>query len=189
MIRKRIIGEAMSRFRRYGIKSVSMEQIASALRISKRTIYEHFKSKEAILSAGMSAEIRDLQAALDEAESRCGTPVESLAAFSDRVFLINEDICPAFLKEITHYPVVHEIILDMGKRLSARSRRLLLAGIKEGYFKAGSDYTLLSSLFLEQTAGMKPALRKTVFLTLMRGISTPKGLEELDRITNETKSF
>ena len=42
----------------YGIKSVSMDELASSLGISKRTIYENFKDKEDILNS-LLIKIRD----------------------------------------------------------------------------------------------------------------------------------
>ncbi len=48
-IKERIIVKAGDLFFQYGIKSVSMDELASSLGISKRTIYKNFKDKEEIL--------------------------------------------------------------------------------------------------------------------------------------------
>ena len=45
-LKERIIKEAGALFYQYGIKSVSMDDLASSLGISKRTLYENFKDKE-----------------------------------------------------------------------------------------------------------------------------------------------
>lgn len=44
-----IIDKAQNLFYRYGIKSITMDFIASELRISKRTLYENFKNKEELI--------------------------------------------------------------------------------------------------------------------------------------------
>lgn len=44
-----IMNKASSLFTSYGIKSVSMDSIASSCKISKKTIYKHFKTKELLL--------------------------------------------------------------------------------------------------------------------------------------------
>ena len=48
-IKERIIAKAGDLFFQYGVKSVSMDELAFSLGISKRTIYENFKDKNEIL--------------------------------------------------------------------------------------------------------------------------------------------
>ncbi|MBP5328237.1 MAG: TetR/AcrR family transcriptional regulator [Bacteroidales bacterium] len=47
--RKKIVETAIDMFNKYGCKSVTMDQIASTLHISKRTLYENFDNKETLL--------------------------------------------------------------------------------------------------------------------------------------------
>jgi AcrR family transcriptional regulator len=44
--RKLIIDTAFEKFRRFGLRRVSLGEIATDLRISKKTLYQHFASKE-----------------------------------------------------------------------------------------------------------------------------------------------
>ena len=46
MLKERILEQAGKLFYLYGIKNVSMDDLASTLGVSKRTIYENFKDKE-----------------------------------------------------------------------------------------------------------------------------------------------
>ena len=45
----RIIAESTDLFVRYGVKSVRMDDIASRLGVSKRTIYELFGDRESLI--------------------------------------------------------------------------------------------------------------------------------------------
>ena len=51
MLKERILEQAGKLFYLYGIKNVSMDDLASTLGVSKRTIYENFKDKEDILNS------------------------------------------------------------------------------------------------------------------------------------------
>jgi AcrR family transcriptional regulator len=52
---------AASLFERHGYESVTMEQIAEAADVAKRTLYNHFPTKEAVLACWLDAELeRDL---------------------------------------------------------------------------------------------------------------------------------
>ena len=48
-LRERIVVTAMEAFRTKGIRSITMDDIAAALGISKRTLYEVFADKESLL--------------------------------------------------------------------------------------------------------------------------------------------
>ena len=53
MIKEQIINTAFDLFSQYGIKSVSMDDVAKAAGISKRTLYESFEDKEPLLIEGI----------------------------------------------------------------------------------------------------------------------------------------
>ena len=53
MLKDQILITAFDLFSQYGVKSVSMDDIAHKMGISKRTIYESFKDKEMLLVEGI----------------------------------------------------------------------------------------------------------------------------------------
>ena len=58
MIKEQIINTAFDLFSQYGIKSVSMDDVAKAAGISKRTLYESFEDKETLLIEGSRSQFR-----------------------------------------------------------------------------------------------------------------------------------
>jgi AcrR family transcriptional regulator len=52
-LRERIIEKAMQDFAMHGIRAVKMDDLATELGISKRTLYEIFKDKETLLFEGV----------------------------------------------------------------------------------------------------------------------------------------
>lgn len=54
--RQRILDAAYALFRRKGFTRVSMDEIAAAARVTKRTLYYHFESKDALLAAVLEAQ-------------------------------------------------------------------------------------------------------------------------------------
>lgn len=49
--RRKILDAAYLQFRRKGYARVSMDEIAAAAKLTKRTLYQHFRSKDALLAA------------------------------------------------------------------------------------------------------------------------------------------
>ena len=65
LIRENIITESIQLFMKYGLRSVTMDDIAKHLGMSKKTIYQHFKDKEEIIikatKAVFDAEVKMMQ--------------------------------------------------------------------------------------------------------------------------------
>jgi AcrR family transcriptional regulator len=57
-VKERILGKAADLFLRYGIRSITMDEIATQLGISKKTIYQFFTDKDDMVSAVIDLEIR-----------------------------------------------------------------------------------------------------------------------------------
>ena len=64
--RDKIIVGAEELFMRYGIKSITMDDLASNLAISKKTIYQHFKDKDELV-----LEVAKIHMQQDEKEVEC----------------------------------------------------------------------------------------------------------------------
>jgi AcrR family transcriptional regulator len=57
-VKERILEKAADLFSRYGIRSITMDEIASQLGISKKTIYQFFTDKDEMVSAVIGQEIQ-----------------------------------------------------------------------------------------------------------------------------------
>lgn len=90
--RRRILDAAYKLFRRKGYTRVSMDEIAAATTVTKRTLYYHFKSKDSLLAAMLEAQHRLALAAFKTfGDKLSGSPeavvdalFEDLAVWSDR---------------------------------------------------------------------------------------------------------
>lgn len=58
-VKERILGKAADLFLRYGIRSITMDEIAAQLGISKKTIYQFFTDKDDMVSAVIDREIHE----------------------------------------------------------------------------------------------------------------------------------
>jgi AcrR family transcriptional regulator len=90
--RQRILDAAYGLFRRKGFARASMDDIAAATAVTKRTLYHHFESKDALLAAVLGAQHELALAAFKTFGDRlAGSPeqmiaamFEDLAVWSDR---------------------------------------------------------------------------------------------------------
>lgn len=90
--RKRILEAAYRLFRRRGFSRVSMDEIASAAKLTKRTLYHHFRSKDQLLADVLEVQhVLALQAFRTFGSKLSGSPeaivqgmFQELAVWADR---------------------------------------------------------------------------------------------------------
>lgn len=90
--RQHIIDGAYALFRRSGYARVSMDEIAAASKVTKRTLYYHFESKDALLATVLEAQHRLALAAFrsfgdrlsGRPEAMIDTLFKDLAVWSDK---------------------------------------------------------------------------------------------------------
>lgn len=78
LIKEKIISESIELFMKYGVRSVTMDDIAKHLGMSKKTIYQHFKDKEEIILLSTSIYFEKEQKDMEELENGTENAVEHL---------------------------------------------------------------------------------------------------------------
>lgn len=84
-VKERILTKAADLFMRYGIRSITMDEIASQLGISKKTIYQFFTDKDDMVSAVIEREIK-------ENEVECLQYKDQAADAVQEIFIAVEDL-------------------------------------------------------------------------------------------------
>ncbi len=87
--RERILEAAAGRFMEFGISKVTLDEIASDLRMSKKTMYKHFPSKEDLLRNIIHARIKRNGKRFTDimgSEKPFGEKLQDIFAFAGREF-------------------------------------------------------------------------------------------------------
>lgn len=150
-IKDRIKQKADELYRRYGVKSVTMDEIASQLGVSKKTIYQSFSDKNELVEAVVG----DM---LDFNKNCCKSSRANARDAVDEIFLALETISeivgnmnPSFLFDIERgHPTVY-------KKFSAFKYQFLYEiikanierGKKEGLYRNEINTNLLSKVRVE----------------------------------------
>ena len=190
-IKERIIAKAREQFFRYGVKSVTMDDIATELGISKKTIYQHFGDKDAIVHQLMMAEMANDMCEWNDLDESSNNVIEKIVKSMDIIRKAFAEINPSTFFDIKKYhPKTWQLFQEHKQNFIMESiRKELLQGIEQGFFRADIKVEILVRMRLEQIEiGFDPHLFPPnkfslieVELTLLdhyiRGILTPKGLE------------
>ena len=146
-LKEKILQTATSAFVEKGIKDVKMDDIANALSISKRTLYEIYGDKETLLFEVVKRHTQNKREILRKYGEEGHHVIEIiLEAYRLRV-KESHDVNPAFYEDIIRYPQIVKYMESQREENKEQFMLFMQRGVKEGLFRADVDYTILPHLF------------------------------------------
>jgi len=201
--RQKIITKAAELYFRYGIKSVTVDDMANELGISKKTIYQHINNKEELIEAVINELIVIIHNGIEKEMDSSEDIFDSLLRVS--VFLVTtmEKLSSSFVYSLKKYqhPLYCNIKDATDKELYFRMEKLIKAGIQKGYFRNDLTFNSLFVIQMHKLSGMANAhaefqninyTKETFFMLLVneiRGITTIEGHKILDDKVKEIQKM
>ncbi len=199
-LKEKIIQESGHLFKQYGFRSVTMDEIAAYLSISKKTIYQFFKDKnEVVFSATKEILKRDREefSGITKASENA---IEELFLVSKCLRKMFNEINPSLLFDLQKYhPDAYALFYDYKENFVFNMiNNNLNKGIKGGYFRKDIDPNILTRLRVEEVqmsfdSRIYPTSQfdfKEVSLQLfehfLQGIMTNKGRELFKKYQEKT---
>jgi AcrR family transcriptional regulator len=117
MTKERILEKAHELFMRYGVRSVSMDDIAAQLGMSKKTLYQYYTDKEELVDAVLSEMLeknrnecavyrQDAENAVHEVFQAFGMIQEMFSNMNPSIVFDLEKYHPAVYKKLAHHKKV-----------------------------------------------------------------------------------
>lgn len=136
-MKEQIISKSKDMFLKLGFKSVTMDDIASEIGISKKTIYKYFSNKDALIEDTIELahkEVQEIIAKIDEQGLNAIEENFEMKRMFKELFK-GADTSPLYqIKK--HYPEIYEKILVVQiDILTICFRKNIIKGIKEGLYR------------------------------------------------------
>ncbi len=178
-------------FMKLGIKSVTMDDVAKELGISKKTLYNHFDDKNQLVEFIIRAKINEDIAVFQKASSEALNAIDELYMHSRYVLETFKSVNPTVFYDLRkNYSAAWKIIVDhKWNFVYNQFIKNINRGIDEGIYRNDIHKEIYAKLFVSQiemiTEGdvfPSPKFRyDTVFLEIfrlhIRGIANEKGLK------------
>ncbi|MBQ7420348.1 MAG: TetR/AcrR family transcriptional regulator [Prevotella sp.] len=190
-LKDKILDTAHLAFAQRGIRAVKMDDIASSLSISKRTLYEIYGDKESLLFACIR---KDIQVRSDYMKDYVANHnvidvvAEIYRKNVDRLRRTNH----LFYLDIQQYPKIVKYIEEEHAHSHEKFISFMHRGVREGYFRKDVNYELISQLFdnigdfvVKNQLYMQYSyeeLMVNLMLVPFRGFCTEKGLKVLNQL-------
>ena len=198
-MREKILNTAAEMFLNYGFKSVTMDDIAEKLGISKKTIYTHYSTKSKLVLATSHHVFENINCGIENIRKKKQNPIKENFEIKRYVIhhLKDSKTSPHFqLKK--YYPKAFESLKNkqfelLDNCISDNIHR----GIEGGYYRKDMPIDFISRIHFVGMMGIKdtdlfpielysPSTLMDYFMEYhMRAICTPKGIETLEELINE----
>lgn len=193
-----ILSTASNLMDKYGISSVTMDDIAKECRISKRTLYEQIPDKRTLV---WHCVLHSRERKFSETRKLINNSKSTLDALlhiyrhSRKGMTESSNV---FFKDMHRlYPDLEKQCREMHKEQAKAFGEFLTRGVNEGMFRSDINFSLAANVFMAQSSAIIKELgvtnepqtvvnmMNTAFLIFLRGIATKKGLEIIDDFFKE----
>jgi AcrR family transcriptional regulator len=149
-IKDRIIHQASQLFTRNGIRSVSMDDIASHLAISKKTLYKWFENKDQIVTAVMDGHLCGVQGECNAIAGHAENAIAEMVQIMQWAEKQWANTHPSVFYDLQkYYPAAWSLFhAHKNKYMLAQIEQNLHRGIAEGLYRADLDVDVLARLRL-----------------------------------------
>lgn len=195
-MKDKILQKATEMFLNLGFKSVTMDDIASELGVSKKTIYNHFKNKTDLVDAATSSVFEIICDGIDAICNRGNNPIEELYEIKrfSMEYLKNEKSSPQHQLQ-KYYPKIYATLkskqFDVMQECVVKN---LQRGVALGFYRDTIDIGFISRIYFHGMIGLKDVelfpLKQFSMNEIMsfyleyhlRGICTEKGIKKINQI-------
>ncbi len=187
-LRQTIVDLAYSKFSQHGFKKVTMDEIASELEISKKTVYKYFESKEAILEEIVNQRLKRGEAAFKTLLSEIGPADDKIKKVAEMFPRFVDPNWQRLMADVVHsVPSVSKKIQSILTYFITKvAPSIIREGQKEGTIKKdlnvdlftiaylGAAKELFNSDFLATHPVTEEAIPKQLFKIFMEGVLVRK---------------
>lgn len=201
-MRDKILLGATDLFLNYGFKSVTMDDIASALGVSKKTIYHHFDNKTKLVEATTLNLFESISCGIDHICSLEKNPIEEIYSIKQFIMehLKDKKSSPQYQLQKYYPKIFNTLKSKQFEIMQTCVTDNLNRGIELGLYRDSINVDFIARIYFNTMVAIKDKdlfpLKKFSMNMLMsnyleyhlRGICTPKGLNILNKLITSNQS-
>ncbi len=142
-----IVNAGLELFRKYGIKSVSMDDIASAMGISKKTIYKNVRDKRHLVELVIDKVLEGNKFHGSKMNSEGNAVQDYFYVYEQVKKMINEANFSAEYDLQKYYPdLFKRLVESRKKKMETGIKANLKKGVEEGFYRKELDIDIVAKL-------------------------------------------
>ena len=190
---------ALGMFNKYGIRSVTMDDVAKELGISKKTIYKYFENKADLIHKSVRTRFAEIQKSLLDIHARSANAIDELIEVDELVgkMMRNHNHSMQFQLQKYYPETFAEVFEGRHELLSSMVQENIESGKRDGLYRQEACTEVISFLYCAKMETMpeeeralfdnhsKPFVMHQALEYHIRGLATASGLEYLEQKTKD----
>lgn len=150
---RKILDKSKTLFMRYGIKSVTMDDIARHLGMSKKTIYQHVNNKADLINKIMRVDMEEEQQVILTIQKETNNAIEEMVRLSIHVGEKLQQINPSAVYDLKkYYPKGWELMRSIRhENMYVIIKENMRMGIEQGIYRDDLNVELFARFYVGQT--------------------------------------
>lgn len=195
-IKEKILVESEAMFLKYGLKSVSMDDIASNLGMSKKTLYNSFENKKDLINNVILNYIAREKEITEKIIDGTHDAIDEILNIARHVVQFLRQMKPTTMFDLQkYYPESWKLIESLHlKYIENTIKQNIEKGISQGLYRNNIDCAIISKLYVAKTQIIndekmfpiddftREDLFKEFISYHLHGIVSQKGFEKLENI-------
>ena len=197
--KEKIVNGALELYKRMGVKSVNMDEVATNLGISKKTLYVYFDNKQDLVNHCFQKHYDLVSEIINTSAAQFENAIDELFAIDESCSIIMKQTNPYLLGELKrYYPNTWALIEQLKQKVLFNiMKKNLNKGIKQEIYRKEIDVDVIAKLMINR---IDTLINEEVFpltqydfrkllteirIYHLRGIATIKGINYLEQKINE----
>lgn len=202
-MKNKILEKASELFLTFGVKTITMDEIAEKMAISKKTIYEHYKNKTDLIRATSHFVFDKISARITAiCDDKVNiSPIQALFDIDEVVSECVDDDNTVEFQLQKYYPEIAQSLNEKKFKLITESvTENLEQGIATGLYRPDLNLPIIARFYFSSTIAIKSSelfspkdyktteIMRTYLVYHVRAIATPKGIKQLEKIIKQRYS-
>lgn len=183
-------------FNRFGVRSVSMDDVSKEINISKKTLYKCFRDKNELISTTVNIHMERMETAINEIKFKQSHAIKQLNEITHYAVEQSHSMNPNMIFDLKKYhPEIYQVLVV--KRESHSLIRIIeniKLGQSQGVYRTDFDETIIARAFSKLTFTTVDSFDESLSIDQVklmlseimkyhiRGIATEQGLKELETL-------
>lgn len=149
---EKILKTAIELFFKYGIKRITMDDVAKELGMSKKTIYQYYKDKDAIIDNMCLCEIKHHEIEFNKISLQALNPIHEVALISENMTEMLKHINPLFFLDLQKFhPNAYKRFQEFKQDFAYKNIvQNLIKGKEAGVYRADLDNDFVAQYRIAQ---------------------------------------
>ncbi len=198
-VKHQILNKAESLFMRYGIKSVTMDDLAREMGMSKKTLYQYVANKAELIENIFQLKIAEEQQMMATYRKESADAIDEILKIARHVIRELRQFSPTVMYDLQKYyrGTYRQMEAYHTRHIIKIIRENIERGIKEGVYRSNLSPDILSKLYVAKSSLVADPelfplhqynieqLFKEHIIYHLHGVASPKGLEVFEQYLKE----